>query len=79
MNFLVKLRFKQKIVYINFLLQIVPLSMRSGILEWVENSMQIGEYLVGDKGGAHALYSHSSHYSSGLCRRKLKVFAGVER
>ncbi|XP_066152379.1 serine-protein kinase ATM isoform X2 [Euwallacea fornicatus] len=35
--------------------KIVPLSMRSGILEWVANSMPIGEYLCGCKEyiGAH--------------------------
>lgn len=38
--------------------KIIPLSMRSGILEWVENSMPIGNYLVGDKKtcGAHQKY-----------------------
>lgn len=48
--------------------------MRSGILEWVENSMPIGEYLVGNgKAGAHALYAKPSDYTSTVCRNKLKV------
>ncbi|XP_066254507.1 serine-protein kinase ATM isoform X2 [Euwallacea similis] len=35
--------------------KIVPLSMRSGVLEWVANSMPIGEYLCGSREyvGAH--------------------------
>nr|CAI5844505.1 unnamed protein product [Callosobruchus analis] len=40
--------------------KIVPLSMRSGVLEWVDNSMTIGSYLVGDVEtkdlGAHVTY-----------------------
>ncbi|XP_018573379.1 serine-protein kinase ATM [Anoplophora glabripennis] len=38
--------------------KIVPLSMRSGILQWVDNSMLIGDYLIGkDKEiGAHQIY-----------------------
>lgn len=54
--------------------QIVPLSMRSGIVEWVENSMPIGEYLIGDgNAGAHVLYAKPSHYSPSYCRRKIRV------
>ncbi|XP_008191052.1 serine-protein kinase ATM isoform X2 [Tribolium castaneum] len=38
--------------------KIVPLSKRSGILEWVENTMPIGVYLTGEDGdsGAHVKY-----------------------
>ncbi|CAG9854398.1 unnamed protein product [Phyllotreta striolata] len=40
--------------------KIVPLSMRSGILKWADNSMPIGEYLVGTSRnkikGAHEIY-----------------------
>ena len=37
--------------------QVVPLSQRSGIVEWCEGTMPIGIYLVGrGKGGAHARY-----------------------
>lgn len=35
---------------------VVPLSKRSGILEWVDNSMPIGDYLTGRK-GAHQTYN----------------------
>ena len=57
--------------------KIVPLSQRSGILEWCSNTLPIGNVLVGEnrKGGVHkkyfpnhltsaechAAYSHSSH------------------
>lgn len=54
--------------------KIVPLSMRSGILKWNDNSMPIGEYLVGSKDikGAHQIYrpSDKSHTS---CREIFKV------
>ncbi|KAH8369440.1 hypothetical protein KR009_011024 [Drosophila setifemur] len=37
--------------------KVTPLSMRSGILEWCNNSIPVGIYLVGDgKGGAHLRY-----------------------
>lgn len=41
--------------------RIVALSMRSGILEWVDNSLPIGTYLVGDEDtlGAHQKYRQS--------------------
>ncbi|XP_017776533.1 PREDICTED: serine-protein kinase ATM [Nicrophorus vespilloides] len=39
--------------------KILPLSQRSGVLEWVEDSMTIGEYLTGTKNrpGAHKMYN----------------------
>ncbi|KAB0793612.1 hypothetical protein PPYR_13232 [Photinus pyralis] len=54
--------------------KIVPLSQRSGILEWVDNSMPIGEYLVGDgktKSGAHVIYNNDE-YSPARCRIEYK-------
>lgn len=39
--------------------KVVPLSQRSGILEWCSNTMPLGEYLVGvgtNHGGAHNRY-----------------------
>ncbi|XP_065219100.1 serine-protein kinase ATM [Planococcus citri] len=38
--------------------KVVPLSQRSGILEWCSNTMSIGDYLVGgpDHLGAHEIY-----------------------
>lgn len=48
--------------------------MRSGILEWVENSIKLGEYLAGPS-GAHDLYRTPSQYSSSVCRQKIKAIA----
>lgn len=54
--------------------KIVPLSMRSGILEWVDNSMPIGLYLVGDDDniGAHQKYRHLDK-SPNNCKLMIKV------
>ncbi|KAF5282895.1 hypothetical protein FQR65_LT14172 [Abscondita terminalis] len=71
--------------------KIVPLSQRSGVLEWVDNSMPIGEYLTGDnKGnpGAHVTYN-TGDISPAKCRvefqnaaklplsEKLKVYNNI--
>ncbi|KAJ8917850.1 hypothetical protein NQ315_010763 [Exocentrus adspersus] len=56
--------------------KIVPLSMRSGILEWVDNSMRIGDYLVGTNKmvGAHQMYRPGDK-SSSSCRQLIKTVA----
>ena len=53
--------------------QVLPLSQRSGILEWCENTQPLGTYLVGKPGsvdGAHTRYRphdpKSSHVRSAL-------------
>lgn len=53
---------------------VVPLSQRSGILEWCENTMPLNEYLVGcgNKKGAHARY-HPKDKPVADCRKKLQV------
>lgn len=43
--------------------KIVPLSRRSGILEWVENSMELGRYLL----EAHSKY-YPNDFSASKCR-----------
>ncbi|CAH1170506.1 unnamed protein product [Phaedon cochleariae] len=58
--------------------KVVPLSMRSGILKWVDDSMPIGEYLVGgekNKIGAHQMYRPNDK-SPGSCRASFKNCAG---
>lgn len=54
--------------------KIVPLSMRSGILEWVDNSMPIGDYLIGKEKeiGAHQMYRPNDK-SPSACRMMIKV------
>ncbi|KAJ8960033.1 hypothetical protein NQ318_009470 [Aromia moschata] len=58
--------------------KIVPLSMRSGILEWVDNSMPIGDYLVGKdkKPGAHQIYRPKDKLPS-ICREMIQ--RGVDK
>lgn len=53
---------------------VVPLSQRSGILEWCENTMPLNEYLVGykNKKGAHERY-HPKDKPVADCRKRLQV------
>ncbi|VEN39029.1 unnamed protein product [Callosobruchus maculatus] len=59
--------------------KIVPLSMRSGVLEWVDNSMTIGSYLVGDADtkdlGAHVTYRPQDRKPK-HCREAFAACAG---
>ena len=52
----------------------IPLSQRSGIVEWCENTQPIGQYLLGGTGmkvaGAHKRY-HPRDWESMECKRKL--------
>ena len=57
---------------------IVPLNPNSGILEWVENTIPFGDYLLDKRnkfGGTAILGAHSRYFpgewGSQLCRRKL--------
>ncbi|XP_056641369.1 serine-protein kinase ATM isoform X1 [Diorhabda sublineata] len=55
--------------------KIVPLSMRCGILKWADNSMPIGEYLIGgDSVGAHQKYRPSDK-TPAACREIFKKCA----
>lgn len=58
--------------------KILPLSQRSGILEWVENTVPLGTYLVGEerKSGAHQLYNPSD-ITPAECRKELRVFGCI--
>ncbi|KAF2888503.1 hypothetical protein ILUMI_17670, partial [Ignelater luminosus] len=51
--------------------KIVPLSQRSGILEWVPNSMSLSDYLIGedDKPGAHQIHNRSD-IKPAQCRKE---------
>ncbi len=57
----------------------VPLSQRSGIVEWCENTVPLGEYLVGNRGvgGAHQRY-HPNDWTAMECRKKLTVRIKIE-
>ena len=52
--------------------QVVPLSQRSGIVEWCEGTVPLGEYLVHPRTGAHLKY-HPHDWPSKLCRQKMEV------
>lgn len=56
--------------------QVIPLSQRSGVVEWCEETCPLGEYLIGSpkdpKKGAHSRY-HPNDWSSLACRKKLSV------
>ena len=56
--------------------QVIPLSQRSGIVEWCEETRPLGEYLIGPPQsphqGAHYRYRPSDS-SSMECRKKLTV------
>lgn len=55
-----------------FCWQVVPLSQRSGVLEWCSGTVPIGEYLVNSDDGAHKRY-RPADYSSLQCQKKLMV------
>ena len=58
-----------------FLLQVIPLSQRSGIVEWCEDTVPLGEYLIGRPGtktGAHPRY-YPGDWTSLECRKKIQV------
>lgn len=58
----------------------MPLSQRSGVLEWCTNTIPLSTYLVGGNGvtGAHEKY-RPSDYPPSICRSKLEVSIVVFR
>lgn len=53
--------------------KVVPLSQRSGILEWCSNTIPLNNYLVGSKGtGAHERY-HPTDMTPYQCRQTVDV------
>jgi len=53
------------------LLKVVPMSQRSGILEWCEGTVPMGEYLIGVN-GAHQRY-RPDDWKAIDCRRAMSV------
>lgn len=53
---------------------VVPLSPEVGVMEWVQDTIPIGNYLIdkGHKRGAHSRY-HPGDWSHSECRLKMKV------
>ncbi|XP_052812043.1 serine-protein kinase ATM-like isoform X2 [Mya arenaria] len=56
--------------------KVIPLSQRSGLLEWCEGTQPIGEYLIGSK-GAHARY-RPHDWPHMECRRHMASATTVE-
>jgi len=52
-------------------LKVVPLSQRSGILEWCERTVPMGEYLIGAN-GAHQRY-RPNDWKAIDCRKTMSV------
>ena len=54
--------------------KVIPLSQRTGLIEWVEDTQTFGEYLVGsqDVPGAHIRY-RPNDYKPMECRKLLTV------
>lgn len=52
-------------------LKVVPMSQRSGILEWCEGTVPMGEYLIGVN-GAHQRY-RPDDWKAIDCRRAMSV------
>lgn len=55
--------------------KVIPLSQRSGIVEWCEDTVPLGEYLIGRPGsktGAHSRY-YPGDWTSLDCRKQVKL------
>jgi ataxia telangiectasia mutated family protein len=52
--------------------KVVPLSQRTGVLEWCENTQTFGDYLTADINGAHQKY-RPGDFNPLECRRKMAV------
>ncbi|KAH0500698.1 Serine-protein kinase ATM [Microtus ochrogaster] len=50
--------------------KVVPLSQRSGVLEWCTGTIPIGEYLVNNDEGAHKRY-RPNDFSAQQCQKKM--------
>lgn len=56
------------------MLQVVPLSQRSGVIEWCSNTVPLSTYLIGGGGvvGAHVRY-RKGDWTPAVCRQKMFV------
>lgn len=53
--------------------KVTPLSTRSGIIEWCQNTIPVGTYLIGDgTGGAHKKY-RPKDWNNRKCRELTAV------
>ncbi|KAM9320664.1 serine-protein kinase ATM [Gastrophryne carolinensis] len=56
--------------------KVVPLSQRSGVLEWCSGTVPIGEYLVNAEDGAHKRYRPTDYSSLNCQKRMMEVQRG---
>ena len=54
----------------------VPLSQRSGVVEWCEGTVPFGVYLVHPKEGAHVRYNPHD-WPNNTCRKRMEVSLGM--
>jgi hypothetical protein len=54
--------------------QVVPFTPAAGLLAWVENTIPLNNYLVGENrlSGAHLRYKRTGDYSFGQCWQKMQ-------
>ncbi len=50
--------------------KVIPLSQKTGVIEWCDGTVPLGEWLVGDNGGAHRKYNPADWLFS-ECRKQL--------
>ncbi|CAH1233491.1 ATR [Branchiostoma lanceolatum] len=57
--------------------KVIPMSKQSGLVQWCEGTMSVGDYLIGStrKPGAHARY-YPRDWHHGDCRRKIHEKGG---
>ena len=63
-------------ISILYIFQVIPLSQKSGLLEWCEGTVPIGEYLINPKTGAHQRY-RPGDITAHQCRKYMTVSTGV--
>lgn len=53
--------------------QVVPFTPAAGLLEWVEDTVPLSEYLIGKdrQTGAHARYARPDDYSFAECHQEM--------
>nr|QSX72307.1 ATM kinase [Halisarca dujardinii] len=54
--------------------KVIPLSQRSGVVEWCEGTVPLGMYLIGQGVGAHQRYC-PLQWSNSICRKKMEEVA----
>ncbi|XP_029063541.1 serine-protein kinase ATM isoform X3 [Monodon monoceros] len=67
---IIKLKNLEDVVVPTMEIKVVPLSQRSGVLEWCTGTVPIGEFLVNNESGAHKRY-RPKDFSAYQCQKKM--------